>query len=118
MPRPADDLLPTASGCWRSRTFLDVKTLYASDGPFDGLIKKDVAYRLLDQRQIISVRVGGRRLVLCSSVVEFIDRLVEDARRPTAPEAPVQAATVPPATTRRRRAAQRQCLEFQFVPPG
>jgi excisionase family DNA binding protein len=66
---------------WRQRRFLEVKDLYAPDGPFEGLLKKDLCYRLLDQGKILSVRVGGRRLVLRESVEAYIAALIEEATR-------------------------------------
>ena len=40
---------------WQERRFLTVQDLYNPEGPFEGLIKKDLCYKLLDQGQIVSV---------------------------------------------------------------
>jgi excisionase family DNA binding protein len=66
---------------WKERRFLEVKDLYAEDGPFEGLVKKDLCYRLLDEGKIASVRIGGRRLVLRESVEAYIIALIEQASR-------------------------------------
>jgi hypothetical protein len=65
---------------WKDRRFLEVKDLYAPDGPFEGLIKKDLAYKLLDEKKILSIRLGGRRLVLRESVEVYLASLIEEAK--------------------------------------
>lgn len=65
---------------WKDRRFLEVKELYAPDGPFEGLVKKDLCYRLLDEGKIKSIRLGGRRLVLRESVEAYLDSLIAEAK--------------------------------------
>jgi excisionase family DNA binding protein len=65
---------------WRDRRFLEVKDLYAPDGPFEGLVKKDLCYKLLDQGKILSIRLGGRRLVLRESVEAYLASLIDAAK--------------------------------------
>jgi excisionase family DNA binding protein len=60
--------------------FPDEPDLYAPDGPFEGLIKKDLAYKLLDEKKILSIRLGGRRLVLRESVEAYLASLIEAAK--------------------------------------
>jgi excisionase family DNA binding protein len=102
---------------WRQRRFLEVKDLYAPDGPFEGLVKKDLCYRLLDEGKILSVRVGGRRLVLRESVEEYLNALIEEGKRRPAEQSPLTDAAVPAATPRRRRRPRPSRLGFRFVPP-
>ncbi len=97
---------------WKERRFLEVKDLYAPDGPFEGLVKKDLCYGLLDGGKILSVRVGGRRLVLRESVEAYIAALIEEARRP-----PGEAAPAPPPPKSRRRRPSPAPFEFRHVPP-
>jgi excisionase family DNA binding protein len=65
---------------WKDRRFLEVKDLYAPDGPFEGLVKKDLCYKLLDDKKILSIRLGGRRLVLRESVEAYLASLIEEAK--------------------------------------
>ena len=61
---------------WRERRFLEVKDLCDPAGPFEGLVKKDLCYKLLDQRKILSVRVGGRsRAEIGAQAPQVPDRL-------------------------------------------
>src|SRR5712692_9574631 len=101
---------------WKARRFLEVKDLYAKDGPFEGLVKKDLCYRLLDGGKIASVRIGGRRLVLRESVEAYLAGLIEEAMRPPDAAAPSPA---PQGITQGRRPCRHRPsrLVFGWVPP-
>src|SRR5438128_11529394 len=98
---------------WKQRRFLSVKDLYAEDGPFEGLLKKDLCYRLLDEGKIASVRIGGRRLVLRESVEGYIAALIEEAKRVSVEDSAEAAAGTPPSKPRRGR-RRRQPSRFEF----
>jgi excisionase family DNA binding protein len=100
---------------WKERRFLEVKDLVDPEGPFEGLLGKDLCYKLLDQGKIASVRIGGRRLVLRESVEEFLARLIAEAKSKP-PEQP-PAADLPRSEIKARRSRRASPLQFRFVPP-
>jgi excisionase family DNA binding protein len=100
---------------WKERRFLEVKDLVDPEGPFEGLLGKDLCYKLLDQGKIVSVRIGGRRLVLRESVEAFLAALIAEAKAKP-PEQP-PAADLPQPHVKPRRSRRPSDLEFRFVPP-